>query len=688
MHHIITTTTSIQPLFQHNNNHHQLKSQYETIRDLRKPIHSLKTTIRRRHHQRHCFVIVTASSTTGNDDTAPITTNSTPLNPGQPPVIEEEIVDQSVLVKIMLAPSSGKLDLSECNLTSLPTQIIDIAADLEDLSLAGNALTSLPPEISHLTKLKRLQLAGNPLNHLPTELGCLTALEGLWLHGTKVASLPETIGQLAPCLTQLSLSGTPLKSLPESIGQLTGLKELTAAGCQLSSLPSSMSRLTSLTKLALNGNMLQNIDPLVVMHRDGDRDSVGLKSLEELWLQGNSLLCHLPSSSTWGEMQSLKHLSLADCNLTTIPDTLFSTAVMPSLQSLTLYGNPRLTSIPAASILQCANLQYLWLEGTAVHKGPDFNDLIQAVLERQSKDDDDVVVGDGSTTDTKAVIRQFKVLGLDTNQFESIADSSLKEAVLSCLSIGQLRNLDQPGYFKLEKSTNNTTNDTKVLVVSFGSAPGVPNWGGLLKRVRAAATAPIEAAWDVLYVVDPHRSWYGGGDDSIINNDDASTSQNNNNMYKSYYERLAKVTSEYDKVIMIGDSMGATASLLFSPLATRVIAFCPQVDLSAASIRPACSDNCWYERLRSRLLYNVEKGSQATIQVHVGNWQHDLDQVKDIGKKRGRTGVVVKIWGVNSHRLAAVLDGRERLLPLVRSAVLEELGCENGGGEVRLVNLV
>jgi len=648
-------------------------------------------------------VISGASTTTGNGDDA------TPTPTTEPSLI----VDQSITVKIMLAPSSGKLDLSECNLTSLPTQIIDIAADLEDLSLAGNALSTRPPEISNLTKLTRLQLSGNPLTHLPTELGCLTALEGLWLHGTRVTSLPESIGQLAPCLTQLSLSGTPLQSLPESIGHLTGLKELTAAGCRLSALPTSMSRMTSLTKLALNGNILENIDPLVTIHRDEGRDSAGLNSLEELWLQGNSQLCHFPSSM-WGVMTSLKHLSLADCNLTSIPNTIFSnnissstasTAVLPSLQSMTLYGNPRLTSIPAALVLRCVNLQYLWLEGTAVHKGPDFSDLIHAVVERQSKDDNnDVGDGGGSIataadTDTKAVVSHFKALGLDTDQLESIADSSLEQASLPFLSIGQLRNLGQPGYFKLEKNiTNNNTTatGTKVLVVSFGSAPGVPNWGGLLKRVRAAATAPIEAAWDVLYVVDPHRSWYGGGDgDGDENNsddDDVSVSQNNNtnnnntNIYESYYERLAKVTSEYDKVIMIGDSMGATASLLFSPLATRVIAFCPQVDLSVASIRPACS-NCWFDRLRSRLLHNVEQGSQAMIQVHVGNWQHDLDQVKEIGKKKGRKGVVVKIWGVNSHRLAAVLDRGERLLPLVRSVVLEELGCENKG-EVRLVNLV
>ena len=50
----------------------------------------------------------------------------------------------------------------------------------------------------------------------------------------------------------------------------------------------------------------------------------------------------------------------------------------------------------------------------------------------------------------------------------------------------------------------------RVLVVSFGSAPGVPNWGGLLPRIRKVAAEPAHEAFDILYVVDPERSWYSG----------------------------------------------------------------------------------------------------------------------------------------------------------------------------------
>jgi hypothetical protein len=51
----------------------------------------------------------------------------------------------------------------------------------------------------------------------------------------------------------------------------------------------------------------------------------------------------------------------------------------------------------------------------------------------------------------------------------------------------------------------------RVLAVAFGSAPGVPNWGGLLARVSKVAQDAAQECFDVLFVVDPGRSWYSGG---------------------------------------------------------------------------------------------------------------------------------------------------------------------------------
>ena len=47
--------------------------------------------------------------------------------------------------------------------------------------------------------------------------------------------------------------------------------------------------------------------------------------------------------------------------------------------------------------------------------------------------------------------------------------------------------------------------------------------------------------------------------------------------FGEYFDRLSQVTRKYKRVLMLGDSMGASAALLFSPLATAVQAFSPQV---------------------------------------------------------------------------------------------------------------
>lgn len=44
-----------------------------------------------------------------------------------------------------------------------------------------------------------------------------------------------------------------------------------------------------------------------------------------------------------------------------------------------------------------------------------------------------------------------------------------------------------------------------------------------------------------------------------------------------YQKRLQAVCERYETVVLLGDSMGASAALLFAPLATAVLAFCPQV---------------------------------------------------------------------------------------------------------------
>ena len=51
--------------------------------------------------------------------------------------------------------------------------------------------------------------------------------------------------------------------------------------------------------------------------------------------------------------------------------------------------------------------------------------------------------------------------------------------------------------------------EPKLLVVTFASAPGVPNWGGVLSRLAAEA-CPEERQFDIYFVCDGGRNWYSG----------------------------------------------------------------------------------------------------------------------------------------------------------------------------------
>jgi hypothetical protein len=526
----------------------------------------------------------------------------------------------------MLAEGSGKLDLSECGLTSVPAQVFELT-ELEELSLAGNNISVLPPEIGKLTLLERLQLSGNELKRLPEEIGELKALKGLWVHGNRLQSLPESLSKLTN-LVQLSIAGNEIEALPKEIGSLASLKELAAAGNKIKTIPEDLEGLKSLEILGLYGNDLRSLP-----------SSIGtLAALKELWVQGNPYLTSLPAEI--GELSALKQFSAADCALTEIPET-FATA--PALKSLLFYGN-KLKNIPP-TIVNAPELSGMYVEGNPLEPA-----AVSALLE----------AAQGSSIST---------IGMDTTQLLNVDDSKV---LFSNIKVSEVHG-DGPGYFKLEKSPQLLSSKTasnqfsRVLVVAFGSAPGVPNWGGLLKRIRVAGTEPAHNDFDVLFVVDPYRGWYCGGEDDVAYS-------------KIWEERLEKVTRHYNHVVMIGDSMGATASLLFAGQATSVHAFCPQIDLAASSIRPGQGPE-WGAVLRKRALDGIAN-CKGKVTIHVGNWKHDLDQANICPKQ----AAIVKIYSLESHRLAIALDRAGKLLPPIRAAILNEMGLS--ANNVRVSNLL
>uniref|UniRef100_A0A061RCG5 Leucine rich repeat protein n=1 Tax=Tetraselmis sp. GSL018 TaxID=582737 RepID=A0A061RCG5_9CHLO len=536
--------------------------------------------------------------------------------------------NRAVEIKISIAKGTDKLDLSELDLTDIPDEVFSLE-NLQELSLAGNRLQSLPPRIGELKSLQRLQLSGNQLDRLPAQIGLLSCLEGLWLHGNLLSRLPDEVCELGS-LRVLSLAGNRLEELPQGIGALSELEELSAPGNLLRCLPESVGGLKRLRKLALHGNQLDSLPSSIG----------GLERLKELWLMGNQLT-EVPSAI--GALASLRELSLADNALCSAPEEIRS---LEGLQSLWLYGN-RLPHFPCRPG-DLPSLKHLWVEGNPL-------------ADEESRQ---LVEGIGQAP-------QLRALGLDMKQVAALGPQQLEPAAAAeVLQVSRIAGRDVAagecpprGYFKLSEGRQlHKEGSPKVLVVAFGSAPGVPNWAGLLRRVAREAEQAVAGKFDVLYVVDPCRSWYGGGDSGA----------------DAYRQRLSAAVEGYDEVVMIGDSMGATAALLFSELATHVHSFCPQVDLARASIRPGMPER-WLAALRDNLLAAVE-ASPAQITVHCGNWQHDLDQAVIVEPRAD-----LRVYDVYSHRLAVQLDAQGRLLPIIRDTVFAAMRDKS---DVRLSNLL
>jgi Leucine-rich repeat (LRR) protein len=526
-----------------------------------------------------------------------------------------------IKVKIGIAAGSGKLDLSDCDLEVVPDEVFELT-DLVELSLAGNNLSTLTDGFGKLKSLEKLQLSGNRLTVLPDSVCELESLEGLWLHGNLLESLPTDIGSLLN-LRQMAVAGNRLTRLPDSIGLLTSLVELVAAGNLIEQLPKSIGTMSACRILDLHGNRLTCVP-----------ETIGLmEELQELWLQGNPTLRALPREL--GQCRRLKKLSVADCGLENFEDKMAIPAELGGLEELvdvSAYGN-KLVRVPVELVQPVpggSKKKKLWLEGNPLEE--------ESVMELL-----DAACMDSSSSTVGLDASQLSSRGLDADMATNRDKKVMNSTIIP----------NTQGYFKLERHLGahaSPTDPSPVLIVAFGSAPGTPNWGGALRRVREDFDSDSQADvnYDILYVVDPERSWYHGGDDR----------------FREYDETIASVAATYDHVLFVGDSMGATACLLFAKHADVVHAFCPQIDLGISSIRPG-QDTTWESIMKSRVLDGIA-ACKGQIYVHVGNWHHDIQQVHPVQADHA----FVKIYGIDSHRLAIALERSGKLLRILQGSIL------------------
>jgi hypothetical protein len=167
-----------------------------------------------------------------------------------------------------------RLDLA-CDLQEFPREIFALADTLEVLNLSGNALSTLPDDLSRLSKLRVLFCSENRFTQLPEvlstcpqlemvgfkansirEVGAAAisaALRWLILTDNQVSALPDSIGNCAR-LQKLMLAGNQLEDLPEAMGGCVGLELLRISANRFTALPEWLLQLPRLTWLAFGGN--------------------------------------------------------------------------------------------------------------------------------------------------------------------------------------------------------------------------------------------------------------------------------------------------------------------------------------------------------------------------------------------------------------------------------------------------
>ena len=206
--------------------------------------------------------------------------------------------------------------------------------------------------------------------------------------------------------------------------------------------------------------------------------------MEELSAQGNCLTS-IPDDV--GEMRRLVRLNVAENKLSSLPKGLGDAAMMTTLWC---YGNPELRSLPM-SLAKNVSLKSVWCEGCDALEGDGVRELVEALPTR--KGGVAATIGLDLAQCTRAGLKIRPATTLDANAAGGLACDhphvAVSEMPGAAESSGEpIRDESEMpggysrGYFKHVRWTEGA--DAPVLIVAFGSAPGVPNWGGLLRKLR------------------------------------------------------------------------------------------------------------------------------------------------------------------------------------------------------------
>jgi len=174
------------------------------------------------------------------------------------PNLADDRTPMDTLAQLRAGKLAGikRLDLS-CGLTEFPEEIFQLADSLEVLNLTGNALSSLPDDLSRLSHLRILFCSDNLFTELPACLGQCQQLSMIGFKANRIRHVPAQA--LPPLLRWLILTDNCIESLPDELGNCHAMQKLMLAGNQLRSLPRSLENCHRLELLRIAANQLTEL---------------------------------------------------------------------------------------------------------------------------------------------------------------------------------------------------------------------------------------------------------------------------------------------------------------------------------------------------------------------------------------------------------------------------------------------
>ncbi|MFS4483172.1 leucine-rich repeat domain-containing protein [Hyunsoonleella sp. 2307UL5-6] len=166
----------------------------------------------------------------------------------------------------------SKLDLSNQNLTKIPTEIFSLK-NLKSLDLSNNKISTIPSDILKLKQLKKLDISNNKISNFYAKICHLPKLQVLNLNNNSIKTIPKQIKHLVE-LRVFSIANNYLLSFPDEISELNKLLKINFSKNQFESFPESLFEIKDLKTIWLNNLKLKTFPTNLILANFKDLNAI------------------------------------------------------------------------------------------------------------------------------------------------------------------------------------------------------------------------------------------------------------------------------------------------------------------------------------------------------------------------------------------------------------------------------